>query len=130
MGGIPKTAMNLAAFPIKTMDISVLRQIIQGGLDKMTEAEVVLIGGHSIEDSELKYGLSVTGFIHPARVLTKKSIRPGDRLILTKPLGTGIVNTAIKGGLASSSVIESTIRLMSTLNRRALTKIGNFGKKW
>jgi len=130
MGGIPKTAMNLVAFPIKTMDISVLRQIIQGGLDKMTEVGVVLIGGHSIEDSELKYGLSVTGFIHPARVLTKKSIRPGDRLILTKPLGTGIVNTAIKGGLASSSVIESTIRLMSTLNRRALTKIGNFGKKW
>ena len=65
MGGIPKTAMNLVAFPLKTMDISVLRQIIQGGLDKMTEAGVVLIGGHSIEDSELKYGLSVTGFIHP-----------------------------------------------------------------
>ena len=119
MGGIPKTAMNLVAFPLKTMDISVLRQIIQGGLDKMTEAGVVLIGGHSIEDSELKYGLSVTGFIHPGRVLTKKTIRPGDRLILTKPLGTGIVNTAIKGGLASSSVIESTIRLMATLNRRA-----------
>jgi selenide, water dikinase len=119
MGGVPKTAMNLVAFPLKTMDISVLRQIIQGGLDKMTEAGVVLIGGHSIEDSELKYGLSVTGFIHPSRVLTKKTIRPGDRLILTKPLGTGIVNTAIKGGLASSSVIESTIRLMATLNRRA-----------
>ena len=119
MGGIPKTAMNLVAFPLKTMDISVLRQIIQGGLDKMTEAGVVLIGGHSIEDSELRYGLSVTGFIHPSRVLTKKSIRPGDRLILTKPLGTGIVNTAIKGGLASSSVIETTVRLMATLNRRA-----------
>ncbi|MFH0998010.1 MAG: selenide, water dikinase SelD [Pseudomonadota bacterium] len=119
MGGVPKTAMNLVAFPLKTMDISVLRQIIQGGLDKMTEAGVVLIGGHSIEDSELKYGLSVTGFIHPSRVLTKKTIRPGDQLILTKPLGTGIVNTAIKGELASSSVIENTIRLMATLNRRA-----------
>lgn len=79
----------------------------------------VLIGGHSIEDSELKYGLSVTGFIHPGRILTKKTIRSGDRLILTKPLGTGIINTAIKGGLAASSVIESTIRLMATLNRRA-----------
>jgi len=119
MGGIPKTAMNLVAFPLKTMDISVLRQIIQGGLDKMTEAGVVLIGGHSIEDSELKYGLSVTGFVHPGRILTKKTIRPGDRLILTKPLGTGIINTAIKGGLASSAVIESVIRLMATLNLKA-----------
>jgi len=119
MGGIPKTAMNLVAFPLKTMDISVLRQIIQGGLDKMTEAGVVLIGGHSIEDSELKYGLSVTGFVHPGRILTKKTIRQGDRLILTKPLGTGIVNTAIKGGLASPAVIESVIRLMAALNLKA-----------
>ena len=126
MGGVPKTAMNLVAFPLKTVDISVLRQIIQGGLDKMTEAGVVLIGGHSIEDSELKYGLSVTGFIHPSRVLTKKTICPGDRLILTKPLGTGIVNTAIKGGLASSAVIESTIRLMATLNRRAAEIMSDF----
>jgi selenide,water dikinase len=68
MGGIPKTAMNLVAFPIKDMDISILRQIIQGGLDKMKEAGVVLVGGHSVEDKELKYGLSVTGFIHPDRV--------------------------------------------------------------
>jgi selenide,water dikinase len=119
MGGVPKTAMNLVAFPLKTMDIAVLREIIQGGLDKMTEAGVVLIGGHSIEDSELKYGLSVTGFIHPDRVLTKKSIGSGDRLILTKPLGTGIINTAIKGGLASASVIDFIIGLMATLNRRA-----------
>jgi len=119
--------MNLVAFPLKTMDISVLRQIIQGGLDKMTEADVVLLGGHSIEDSELKYGLSVTGFIHPSRVLTKKTIRPGDMLILTKPLGTGIVNTAIKGGLASSAVIETTIRLMATLNRRAAEIMSDFG---
>lgn len=126
MGGTPKTAMNLVAFPLKTLDISILRKIIQGGLDKMTEAGVVLVGGHSIEDSELKYGLSVTGFIHPARVLTKKTIRPGDRLILTKPLGTGIVNTAIKGGLASDDVIESTIRLMATLNRRAAEIMSDF----
>ncbi len=126
MGGIPKTAMSLAAFPLKTMDISVLRQIIQGGLNKMTEAGVVLICGHSIEDSELKYGLSVTGFIHPSRVLTQKTIRPGDRLILTKLLETGIVNTAIKGGLVFSSVIESTIRLMATLNRRAAEIMGGY----
>jgi selenide,water dikinase len=119
MGGVPKTAMNLVAFPIKDMDISVLRQIIQGGLDKMKEAGVVLIGGHSVEDKELKYGLSVTGFIHPDRILTKKNLKTGDRLILTKPLGTGIINTAIKGGLASKEIIDTVTRLMATLNRDA-----------
>jgi selenide,water dikinase len=119
MGGIPKTAMNLVAFPLKDMDISILRQIIQGGLDKMKEAGVVLIGGHSVEDKELKYGLSVTGFIHPDRILTKKNLKEGDRLILTKPLGTGIINTSIKGGLASPEIIETVTRLMATLNRDA-----------
>jgi len=119
MGGVPKTAMNLVAFPIKDMDIAVLRQIIQGGLDKMKEAGVVLVGGHSVEDKELKYGLSVTGFIHPDRILTKKNLKTGDRLILTKPLGTGIINTAIKGGLASREIIDTVIRLMATLNRDA-----------
>ena len=119
MGGTPKTAMNLVAFPIKEMDISILRSIIQGGIDKIREADVVLIGGHSVEDKELKYGLSVTGFIHPDRVLTKKNIKPGDRLILTKPLGTGIINTAIKGGLASEESINQVTRLMATLNRKA-----------
>lgn len=119
MGGVPKTAMNLVAFPIKEMDIAILRQIIQGGLDKMTEAGVVLLGGHSVEDKELKYGLSVTGFIHPDRILTKKDLKAGDRLILTKPLGTGIVNTAVKGGLASADIIHRVTRLMATLNRDA-----------
>ncbi len=119
MGGVPKTAMNLVAFPLKDMDMSILRQIIQGGVDKMREAGVVLMGGHSVEDKELKYGLSVTGFIHPDRILTKKSLRAGDRLILTKPLGTGIVNTAIKGGLASDDIIDRVTRLMATLNRKA-----------
>ncbi len=119
MGGVPKTAMNLIAFPVKEMDISVLRQILQGGIDKMKEADVVLVGGHSIEDSELKYGLSVTGFVHPGRVITKKDAVVGDRLILTKPLGTGIINTAIKGGIASGEVIETVTRLMATLNREA-----------
>jgi selenide,water dikinase len=74
MGGTPKTAMNLVAFPVKEMELSILRQVIQGGLDKLTEAEVVLIGGHSIEDKEIKYGLSVTGIVHPARVLTKMNL--------------------------------------------------------
>jgi selenide,water dikinase len=76
MGGIPKTAMNLVAFPVKDMDISILRQILEGGLHKMTEAGVVLVGGHSVEDKELKYGLSVTGFVHPDRVLTKGNLKP------------------------------------------------------
>jgi len=119
MGGVPKTAMNLVAFPLKEMDMSVLRQIIQGGLDKMREAGVVLLGGHSVEDKELKYGLSVTGFIHPDRILTKKNLKAGDRLILTKPLGTGIINTAIKGGLASKEITDTVTRLMATLNRDA-----------
>jgi len=126
MGGVPKTAMNLVAFPLKDMDISVLRQIIRGGLDKMKEAGVVLVGGHSVEDKELKYGLSVTGFIHPDRVLTKKNLRVGDRLILTKPLGTGIINTAIKGGLASKEITDTVTRLMATLNKDAAEIMGNY----
>ena len=126
MGGIPKTAMNLVAFPITYMDIEVLRQILQGGLDKMKEAGVVLVGGHSIEDKELKYGLSVTGFTHPDRVLTKKNLQTGDRLILTKPLGTGIVNTAIKGKLASAEIIEIVTHLMATLNREAAEIMESF----
>jgi selenide,water dikinase len=119
MGGTPKTALNLVAFPVKQMALSVLRQIIQGGIDKLTEAGVVLVGGHSIEDKELKYGLAVTGFVHPARVLTKKNLQPEDRLILTKPLGFGIVNTAIKAGMASADLTEKVTRLMASLNRTA-----------
>jgi len=126
MGGIPKTAMNLVAFPIKEMELSVLRQIIQGGLDKLAEAEVVLIGGHSIEDKELKYGLSVTGIVHPARVITKKNLQPGNRLVLTKPLGTGIVNTAIKAGMASAELTEKVTRLMAALNRDAAEIMANY----
>lgn len=117
MGGEPKTAMNLVGFPAKDMDLSVLRQILEGGIHKMKEAGVVLVGGHSVEDKELKYGLSVTGFVHPDRVLTKKNIQPGDQLILTKPLGTGIINTAIKGNLASAEIIEQITQLMARLNK-------------
>lgn len=116
MGGTPKTAMNLVAFPAKTMDLGILRQIIQGGADKIREAGVVLIGGHSIEDKEIKYGLSVTGTIHPARVLTKKNLRPGDSLVLTKPLGTGVINTAIKAAMVSEELTEKVTRMMAALN--------------
>ncbi len=126
MGGVPKTAMNLVCFPLKKMDLSILRQILQGGLDKMREADVVLVGGHSVEDNELKYGLSVTGFIHPDRILTKKAMEPGDQLILTKALGTGIINTAIKAGIASKKTIENITRLMATLNRDAAEVMGHY----
>ena len=119
MGGTPKTAMNLVAFPIKELDVKILRSIIQGGIDKVKEANAVLLGGHSLEDKELKYGLSVTGFVHPDKVLTKKGLLPGDRLILTKPLGTGIVNTAIKAGLASTDCIKAATALMAKLNKEA-----------
>ncbi len=119
MGGIPLTAMNIVCFPIKTMEISVLRQILLGGLEKMREAGVVLVGGHSVEDKELKYGLSVTGTVHPDKVLLNTGARPGDRLILTKPLGTGIVSTAIKAGIAEEALIAKSVVAMAALNKRA-----------
>ena len=119
MGGVPKTAMNLVGFPLKQMDISILQKIIQGGLDKPEEADVVLLGGHSVEDSEMKYGLSVTGFIHPQKVVTKKNLKSGDRLVLTKPLGTGVINTAIKRGIASEAITKNISRMMAALNRTA-----------
>ena len=126
MGGTPKTAMNLVAFPVGQLELSVMRDIIQGGIDKLAEANVVLIGGHSIEDKELKYGLSVTGFVHPQRVLTKQNPNPGDRLVLTKPLGTGIVNTAIKAAMASAELSDKVARLMADLNRGAAKIMANF----
>jgi selenide,water dikinase len=126
MGGKPKTALNLVAFPAKDLDLSVLRQIIQGGIDKLAEAGVVLVGGHSIEDEELKYGLSVTGIVHPARVLTKMNLKAGDRLVLTKPLGTGIINTAIKASMASEELTDKVTRLMASLNRDAVEAMSKF----
>jgi len=119
MGGTPITAMNIICFPIKTMDISILQEILRGGLDKMREAGVLLVGGHSVEDNELKYGLSVAGTIHPQKVLYNKGAMAGDKLILTKPLGTGIINTALKAGLADEDSVAKAISCMSTLNRKA-----------
>ncbi len=117
MGGTPKTAMNLVAFPSKQMDLSVLRQIIQGGLDILHEAGAVLMGGHSIEDTEIKYGLSVTGFVHPDRILTNANPRPGDCLILTKPLGTGILSTAARAGLVPEDLYKQLVAQMAELNK-------------
>ncbi len=119
MGGKPLTAMNVVCFPSETMDIAILGEILKGGLDKMQEAEVALVGGHSVIDTELKYGLSVTGIVHPQKIVTNSSAKVGDRLILTKPLGTGIINTAIKGGLASKETITKVTAYMARLNREA-----------
>ncbi len=119
MGGRPITAMNLVGFPLATMDIGILRDILRGGMDILKAAGVTLVGGHSIEDAELKYGLSVTGTVHPQKVITNVGGRPGDRLILTKPIGTGIINTAIKAGQADDLTISSVIDKMSELNRAA-----------
>jgi len=119
MGGRPLTAMNIVCFPIGKMDISILREILRGGLDQMREAGVVLVGGHSVEDDEPKYGLSVTGVIHPDRVLSNRGALPGDRLILTKPLGSGIVSTAVKGGVAAPALQKRCIATMMELNRTA-----------
>jgi selenide,water dikinase len=119
MGGKPLLAMNLACFPIKKMDKGVLREIFKGGLEKIKEAGALLVGGHSIEDEELKYGLSVTGVAHPNRILLNSGARVGDRLLLTKPLGTGILATALKGGLADREVEEMIARVMATLNADA-----------
>ena len=112
MGGVPKTAMNLVAYPMQKLGKDILRAVLSGGIEKLKEAETVLIGGHSIEDDEFKYGLSVTGFVHPQHLYTNKGLRLGDCLILTKPLGTGIINTAIKGGLASPETILKVTDLM------------------
>jgi selenide, water dikinase len=119
MGGRPLLAMNLVAFPIKTMDRSVLREVVRGGLDKIKEAGALLVGGHSIEDQELKYGLSLTGLVHPKRVLLNSGARVGDRLLLTKPLGIGILATALKGRLAGVASEALITRVMATLNREA-----------
>ncbi len=119
MGGKPITAMNITCFPSKTMDISILKEILRGGLEKIKEAEVILVGGHSVEDSEIKYGLSVTGTIHPEKVILNSTAKPGDKLILTKPLGTGIINTAIKAGMADEKITTEITTQMATLNRDA-----------
>ncbi len=127
MGGTPLTGMNLVAFPIKTMPASILKEILLGGLSKMKEAGVALVGGHSIEDPEIKYGLSVTGLIHPKKILTNAKARVGDKLVLTKALGTGIIATALKGQLASEKAVQKIVESMTTLNRVASERMITFG---
>jgi selenide,water dikinase len=119
MGGKPLTAMNMVAFPIKNMDRAILKEILKGGYSKVQESGALLVGGHSIEDDDIKYGLSVTGIVHPNKILTNARARPGDRLVLTKPLGTGIIATALKGGMASREAMTKITESMTTLNRVA-----------
>ena len=119
MGGKPLTAMNIVCFPIKTLDLGILKEILRGGVDKLIEGETTLVGGHSVENDEVKYGLCVTGIIQPQKVLTNSNAQIGDFLILTKPLGIGIINTAIKGKMAREEVIVRVGNSMGTLNKNA-----------
>jgi selenide,water dikinase len=119
MGGTPLCAMNIVAFPVGKLELSLLTEILRGGLDKLREAGAPLVGGHSIDDPELKYGLSVSGTVHPQRIWTNQGARPGDRLILTKPLGTGIVSTALKEEQASAAAVDAMVESMRALNLTA-----------
>lgn len=119
MGAIPKTALNLVCFSPTKFDISILKEIIRGGADKIREAGVSLLGGHSVDDEEIKYGLSVTGIVHPDKVLLNEGAMPWDLLVLTKPLGTGIMNTAIKGKLLDEDTAMGLAKVMATLNKAA-----------
>jgi len=119
MGGKPLTAMNVVCFPVESLDISVLENILRGGLDKMREAGVALLGGHSIGDAELKYGLSVTGTINPKHLLTNSGAKARDKLVLTKPLGTGIISTALKAGMVNEETAAKVAKSMATLNNKA-----------
>lgn len=116
MGGNPILALNIVCFP-DCLDPSILSEILKGGQDKVNESGAVLAGGHSVSDDEPKYGLSVAGFVHPDKIMTNGGAKPGDVLVLTKPLGVGVINTAIKGELASKDATEAAILSMTTLNR-------------
>lgn len=126
MGGRPLTAMNVVCFPLKSMAKTILGEILRGGLEQIHAAGAVLVGGHSVEDAELKYGLSVTGLVHPERVLTNAGAKPGDALILTKPIGTGVLATAIKAGLLSEAAERAAIATMATLNGPAAALMASY----
>jgi len=119
MGARPITALNIVCFSPKDLGVSVLREILRGGIDKVREAGASLLGGHSVDDVEIKYGLSVTGLVHPEKIVKNEGAEPGDFLILTKPLGTGILITAMKGNSVSKDAEQRLITGMATLNDRA-----------
>ena len=119
MGGEPKTTLNIVCFPKGKMDIHVLGQILKGGAEKVKESGAVVIGGHSIIDEEIKYGMAVTGVVHPDRITRNVGVQEGDVLVLTKPLGTGIITTALKKGKAPKESVQEAVDSMTTLNRAA-----------
>jgi selenide,water dikinase len=119
MGARPLFALNIVAFPTQALPMETLARILEGGQNKADEAGIPILGGHSVDDPEPKYGMAVTGVVHPRRILTNAGGRPGDVLLLTKPLGSGIATTAIKRGLASAELERRVVALMSELNRAA-----------
>jgi selenide, water dikinase len=120
MGGTPRTALNLVCWPPSGLAPEILGAILAGGADKVHEAGAVLVGGHSIQDEELKYGLAVTGIAHPDEIVTNAALRPGDALVLTKPLGTGILTTALKRGARSEASLAEAVASMKALNGSAM----------
>ncbi len=126
MGAKPVCALNVVAFPQGCLPLSVLQDILRGGMAKMSEAEAPVIGGHTIDDKEPKYGLAVTGVVHPDRILRNAGARPGDRLILTKPIGSGVITTAAKNDEAPASALDAAIAVMTTLNRSAAETAARF----
>ncbi len=127
MGGKPVTAMNIVCFPKKGLDPQILKDILLGGLEIINQTGAVLVGGHSVDDTEIKYGLSITGVIHPDKVVTNAGAKTGDRLILTKPVGTGILTTAIKAGFISKQAEQDVIGWMTTLNKDACEAMQDVG---
>ncbi|OGI52399.1 MAG: selenide, water dikinase SelD [Candidatus Muproteobacteria bacterium RIFCSPHIGHO2_01_60_12] len=119
MGGRPITALNLVAFPQTGLDLGVLHKILRGGADKLKEADVALVGGHTVADQEVKYGMAITGLVDPARLIRNSGAQPGDRLILTKPIGVGVITTALKQERAEASLVERAANVMRRLNRAA-----------
>ncbi len=127
MGGTPLTALQLAAWPRKGLPLDLLSEVFAGGAAVLESAGCVIVGGHSIDDNEPKYGMAVTGTVHPDEIVTNAGAKPGDRLFLTKPLGTGIISTAIKRGTATPSQRDTAVETMATLNAAAaaaMTRVG------
>lgn len=127
MGGTPVTALNIAGVSTGYFDVDTLAAIFRGGIEKATEAGVVVLGGHTISDKELKYGMAVTGIIHPDKIITNANARVGDFLVLTKPIGTGTVTTALKQAKVSESELSTSIQSMTTLNKYAADAMQKVG---
>ncbi len=129
MGGKPVCALNIVGFPKKSLPLSHLEEILKGGADKCVEAEVPIIGGHTLKTQEPIYGLTVSGIIHPRKIVANSGAKPGDALVLTKPLGVGLITTAIKQNKAPQSEVKKAVRIMSQLNRSASEVMLEFGVK-